>query len=84
MAEINDTSSTGADADAAEMHELAQMAINLNAFGALLVGVSQICCAEEIGGDALHVAATICAQINTSITGMADRLDALAKNGGAA
>lgn len=61
-----------------------QMALDLNKFGALLKGIGEICRAEDIGGDALYVAAVTCDQINEAICRMADRLDAMATNGGAA
>ena len=60
------------------------MSLRLNEFGSLLAGVEQICEAEDIGGDALFVAAKVCRQINESACKMADRLSALAKEGGAA
>lgn len=59
------------------------MALDLNKFGALLNGVSEICKAGNIGGDALYVAAVACDQINEAICLMADRLDAMGTKGGA-
>lgn len=84
MAEINDTSSTTDDADEVGNSPLTGMALDLNNFGALLKGVGEICKAEDIGGDALYVAAVTCDQINAAICRMADRLDAMATEGGAA
>jgi len=63
---------------------LTTMATDLNNFGALLAGVGEICRVEDIGGDALNVAALTCDQINEAICRMALRLDAIAKEGGAA
>jgi hypothetical protein len=63
---------------------LKNIATRLNGYAALLNGVGQICEAEDIGGDALSVAATVCADINRNLCEMANRLDALAAEPGAA
>lgn len=84
MAKANSTRSTSTTRAPKDEPQFAQMALALNDFGSLLNGVSEICKAENIGGDALHVAAATCDQINYAICTMADRLDALAVEGGAA
>lgn len=77
MAEANITSTT-----------LKNFGSELNQFGALLHGIEDICEAEDISGDALHVAATVCRQINRRICEIADRLSHIAdefkQEGGAA
>lgn len=60
------------------------MAIKLNRYGGPLAGIEQICRCEDIGGDALNVAAVTCRDINENLCRMADRLDAMATEGGAA
>ncbi len=84
MATKENTSSTKEDADELGSSLLIEMALDLNDFGARLNGVCQICRVDDIGGDALEVAAVTCEQINAAICRMACRLDALAKEGGAA
>lgn len=84
MAKANSTRSTSSPRAPKDVTQIAQMANDLNNFGILLAGVEQICLTEGIGGDALTVAATICQQINENICRMADRLDVLAGEGGAA
>lgn len=85
MATANSTRSTNTThLDPATTAEFNKMAFRLNEFGSLLAGIEQICDAEDIGGDALFVAAKTCRQINESICEMADRLNALANEGGAA
>lgn len=78
------SSSTRSTRSPKDESQFVQMAIDLNRFGALLKGVGEICKAEDIGGDALYVAAVTCDQINGAICMMADRLDAMATKGGAA
>lgn len=85
MATKNSTRSTSAiRLDPATTAEFSEMSLRLNEFGSLLAGVEQICEVEDIGGDALFVAAKVCRQVNESVCKMADRLSALAKEGGAA
>lgn len=85
MATANSTRSTRAlSLDPATTADLNEMALRLNEFGSLLAGVEDICNAEDIGANAMTVAATICQQINDSVCKMADRLNALAAEGGAA
>lgn len=84
MATANSTRSTSTTRAPKDEPQFAQMALDLNKFGAPLKGVGEICRAEDIGGDALYVAAVTCDQINEAICRMADRLDAMAKEGGAA
>lgn len=85
MAKSNSTRSTiTTGLDPATTAEFNEMALRLNKFGTLLAGVEDICDAEEIGSNAKTVAAAICRQINHSVCEMADRLDAIAKEGGAA
>ena len=85
MATANSTRSTNTTRlDPATTAEFSEMSLRLNEFGSLLAGVEQICEAEDIGGDALFVAAKVCRQVNESVCKMADRLSALAKEGGAA
>lgn len=84
MATANSTRSTSGTSAPKDEPQFVQMALDLNKFGALLNGVGEICKAEDIGGDALYVAAVTCDQINSAICKMADRLDAMATEGGAA
>ena len=85
MATKNSTRSTSAiRLDPATTAEFSEMSLRLNEFGSLLAGVEDICDAEKIGPNAMTVAATICRQLNESVCKMADRLDAIAKEGGAA
>lgn len=84
MAKANVISTTRAPKIAEGANSLKNIAIRLNGYASLLNGVEQICEAEDIGGDALSVAATVCADINRNLCEMADRLNALANEGGAA
>ncbi len=84
MAKANSTRSTRSTSAPKVAPQFVQMALDLNKFGALLKGVGEICKAEDIGGDALYVAAVTCDRINEAICLMADRLDAMATKGGAA
>lgn len=84
MATANSTRSTHSTRAPKDESQFVQMALDLNRFGILLAGVSEICKADNIGGDALEVAAVTCDQINEAICRMADRLDAMAMEGGAA
>lgn len=84
MATANSTRSTSGTRAPKVEPQFAQMALDLNKFGSLLNGVGEICKAENIGGDALYVAAVTCDEINEAICRMADRLDAMATKGGAA
>lgn len=81
MAKANSTRGTSTTSAPASLSE---MAVELNDFGVLLAGVEQICDVEDIGGDALHVAAATCRKINENICKIADRLQALDREGGAA
>lgn len=76
MAEIDCRGNNDGD-EGAPISPLNQMAMDLNQYGALLNGIEEICKAEDIGGDALFVAGTVCGQINHNLCTMADRLDAL-------
>lgn len=84
MAKANSTRSTSSTRAPKDKPQFGQMALDLNRFGSLLKGVGEICKAGEIGGDALYVAAVTCDQINEAMCRMADRLDAMATEGGAA
>jgi hypothetical protein len=85
MAKANSTRSTSAiRLDPTTTAEFREMSLRLNEFGLLLAGVEQICEVEDIGGDVLFVVAKVCRQVNESVCKMADRLSALAKEGGAA
>jgi len=59
------------------------MSFKLNDFAALLAGVENICQVEDIDGDSLNVAATVCRQINGALSKMADTLRNMEKKEGA-
>lgn len=67
--------------------ELKNMANDLHQWAALLSGVSEIT-RDDLGEDDLgarfHVAAFTCDTINVDLCRIADRLNAIAKEGGAA
>lgn len=83
MAKANSTSSTRSTSaphlDPTTAADFREMAIRLNECGALLAGVEDICNTDDMSGDALSVAATVCRQINTAVCRMADRLSAAAE-----
>lgn len=65
----------------APISQIKQIALDLNRYAALLNGIEAICKAEDIGGDALYVAGTVCRQINHGLCGIADKLDATQREG---
>ena len=80
MAKANSTRKTSS---AETRSALERMSIELNGFGALLAGVEEICRIEDIGGDALNVAANTYRRINKSLCKTAETLHGMAKNCGA-
>lgn len=83
MAEIDCRGNDDGD-ESAPISPLNQMAVDLHQYAALLNGIEEICKAEDIGGDALYVAGTVCGQINSSLCRIADRLNAMQPEGGVA
>lgn len=80
MAKKKHTSNTSVQPDKIQLEAYS---IKLHRFAALLAGVGQIMRAEE-GSDALFVAAKVCQRINGKLCEIADVLNSMSKEGGAA